>query len=95
MAATPLAAGDLSAGKAKAQAACQTCHGMDGQATLVLTANLGGQPKEYLVAQLKAYRSGKRHHEQMTIIAKMLSDADIENVSEWYSSIKVTVEMPD
>jgi cytochrome c553 len=31
----------------------------------------------------------------MNIIAKSLADADIENVSEWYSSIKVTVETPN
>ncbi len=36
----------------------------------------------------------ERHHEQMSIIAKMLNDDDIENVAEWYSSIKITIEMP-
>ena len=46
------------------------------------------------MAQLKAYRSGKRRHEQMSIVAKMLTDADIDNLAEWYSSIKVTLELP-
>jgi cytochrome c553 len=85
---------DLAAGKAKAQAVCQTCHGLDGRATVPMTANLSGQQKEYIIAQLEEYRSGKRKHEQMAIIAKMLSDDDIENVAEWYSSIKVTIELP-
>ena len=88
-------AGDLAIGKAKAEAVCQVCHGLDGQATLAMAANLTGQQKEYIVAQLEAYRLGKRSHEQMNIIAKMLSDDDIENVAEWYSSIKITIEMPD
>ena len=48
-----------------------------------------------LSAQLEAYRAGKRRHEQMNIIAKMLSDDDIENVAEWFFSIKITIEMPD
>lgn len=87
-------AGDLAAGKAKAQALCQTCHGMDGKATVPMAPNLSGQQKDYMIAQLEAYRSGKRQHEQMSIVAKMLSDEDIENVSEWYSSIPVTIEMP-
>lgn len=87
-------AADLSAGKAKAQALCQTCHGLDGRATVPMAAHLSGQQKEYLIAQLEAYRSGKRKHEQMAIIAKMLGDDDIENVAEWYSSIKVTIELP-
>jgi cytochrome c553 len=68
---------------------------MDGQATIPMAANLTGQQKEYLVAQLEAYRKDMRRHEQMNIIAKMLSDDDIENVSEWYSSIKITIEMPN
>ncbi|HUJ87553.1 MAG TPA: cytochrome c [Burkholderiales bacterium] len=73
---------------------CQTCHGLDGVAVLQGAANLSGQQKEYLVEQLRAYRSGRRRNEQMTIIAKPLTDDDIEKLSEWYSSIKVTVETP-
>ena len=88
-------AGDLMAGKAKAEAACQVCHGIDGRTTVPMAANLSGQQKEYIISQLEAYRSGKRHHEQMSIIAEMLDDDDIENVAEWYSSIKITLEMPD
>lgn len=88
-------AGDLAAGKTKAEAVCQTCHGMDGLATLPMAANLAGQQKLYLIAQLEAYRAGARQHQQMSIIAQMLSDEDIENVAEWYSSIKVTIEMPE
>lgn len=92
--APPAWAGELAAGRAKAEAMCRTCHGIDGRATIPMAANLGGQQKEYLVAQLKAYRSGKRRHEQMSIVAKMLNDTDIDNLAEWYSSIKVTFELP-
>ncbi len=60
-----------------------------------MAANLGGQQKGYMVIQLEAFRDGKRQHPQMSIIAQSLSDEDIENVAEWYSSIRVTVEMPD
>lgn len=88
-------AGDLTAGKATAEATCQVCHGMDGRATVPMAANLSGQQKAYIIAQLEAYRSGKRRHEQMNIIAKMLDDDDIENVAEWYSSIKITIELPN
>ena len=83
------------AGKAKVEAACQVCHGVDGRATVAMAANLSGQQKEYIIAQLEAYRAGKRRHEQMNIIASMLDDDDIENVAEWYSSIKITIEMPN
>jgi len=90
----PALAGDLAAGRAKAQKLCENCHGVDGQATLPGAANLGGQQKEYLLEQLRAFRSGSRQNPQMTFIAKPLTDADIEDLSNWYSAIKVIVEMP-
>jgi len=79
---------------AKVRTLCQTCHGENGVAVLPGAANLAGQQKEYLVQQLRAYRSGSRRSEQMSIIAKTLTDGEIENVAEWYSAIKVTVEVP-
>ena len=88
-------AGDLMAGKAKAEAACQVCHGLDGRAVVPMAANLSGQQKQYIIAQLEAYRSGRRRHEQMSIIAQVLDDDDIENLAEWYSSITITIEMPN
>ena len=57
-------------------------------------ANIGGQQKQYLMKQLNAYRAGEREHAQMTIIARMLSDEDVDNVSEWYSHIIASFEIP-
>lgn len=90
----PALAGDAEAGRTKVRALCQNCHGENGVAVLPGAANLSGQQKEYLRAQMRAYRSGSRQNEQMSIVAKTLTDDDIENMAEWYSSIKVTVEMP-
>lgn len=90
----PAQAGDVAAGRAKAQALCENCHGVNGVANLPGAANLSGQQKEYLREQLRAFRSGSRQNPQMNVIAKMLTDADIENLSEWYAAFKVTVEMP-
>jgi cytochrome c553 len=87
-------AADRAAGRHKVLTLCQNCHGEDGRAILPGAANLSGQQKEYIVEQLRAFRSGSRRNEQMSVVAKTLSDADIENVAEWYSGIKVTVEMP-
>ena len=44
---------------------------------------------------LKAFRTGKREHEMMSVIAKDLSDGDITSVAQWYSSIKITVQVPE
>jgi len=91
-------AGDLVLGKQKVEVVCSACHGMDGQAASggnsPLTPNITAQQKEYLIAKLKDYKSGKINHPQMSLIAQMLSDEDIKNVAEWYSSIKIVIELP-
>ena len=48
----------------------------------------------YLETQLKAFRSGKREHEIMSVVAKDLTDDDIADLAAWYASIKITAEMP-
>jgi cytochrome c553 len=48
----------------------------------------------YVATQLRAYRSGKRTHEVMSLMAKPLSDADIENLAAWFSGIKVEAKVP-
>ncbi|HET9652196.1 MAG TPA: cytochrome c [Usitatibacter sp.] len=75
-------------------ALCTTCHGPLGISVAPDAPNLAGQPRIYLVAQLGAYRSGKRTHEQMSLIAKGLSDADILELADWYSSIGVEARRP-
>ena len=86
-------AGDAAAGKIKAQM-CAVCHGLDGIGKNPLVPNLAGESPIYITKQLKAFRSGERKHEQMSIIAAGLSDDDIANLAAWYSGLKVTVEMP-
>jgi cytochrome c553 len=87
-------AADAAAGKAKASQVCASCHGLNGIANLPEAPNLAGQSPFYLETQLKAFRSGDRKQEQMSLIAKDLSDQDIANVAAWYSGIKVTAKMP-
>ena len=94
LAAAPAPAGDAPAAPAKVRTLCQNCHGENGVAVLPGAANLSGQQKEYLTAQLRAFRSGSRQNPQMSVVAKTLTDADIESVADWYSAIKVTVEVP-
>lgn len=78
---------------APAQASmCANCHGEDGIAVVPGAANLAGQQKEYLIEQLRAFRAGRRQNPQMSVVAKPLTDEDIEELSDWYSSIRITVE---
>ncbi|MCL4169542.1 UNVERIFIED_CONTAM: hypothetical protein GTU68_064234 [Idotea baltica] len=74
---------------------CSTCHGLDGIAKIPTAPNIAGSSRVYLETQLKAFRSGKRDDEIMTVIAKGLSDAELTAVAKWYSSIEVTTKIPD
>ena len=73
---------------------CVACHGVQGLSLLPNAPHLAGQPAIYLEEQLKNYRSGRRAHEVMRIIAKPLSDQDIENLSAFYSSMILEVRAP-
>ncbi len=86
-------ASDPKAGRKKA-AACKTCHGIDGIAKIPIAPHIAGESKIYLQTQLKAFRSGKRKHEIMSVIAGQLSDEDISDISAWYASITFTATMP-
>jgi cytochrome c553 len=89
----PAPAADVAAGKAKAQM-CAVCHGLNGIAKVPDAPNLAGESAVYTTKQLKAFKDGKRQHEQMSLIAASLSDEDMANLAAWYASLKVTVEMP-
>ena len=79
-------AGDAAAGKARAQA-CASCHGADGISTQPVFPNLKGQKEEYLKIALKAYKDGSRKNSLMNGMAGTLSDADIDNLAAYFSSL--------
>ena len=83
--------GDATAGRRKAQS-CATCHGPVGISQLPNAPHLAGQPAIYLIEQLKAFRSGRRTHEVMNVVAKPLRDADINDLAAWYASIELTAK---
>ncbi|WP_299360157.1 c-type cytochrome [uncultured Paracoccus sp.] len=94
----PLAAqdppGDPQAGRQVANM-CRTCHGLDGYAQVPIAPHIGGEPATYLSAQLRAFRSGEREHEMMSVVAKNLTDEQIANVAAWYASHTATAVLPD
>ena len=89
----PAWAQDAAAGRAKAQA-CTVCHGPKGISTAPDAPNIAGQPAIYLSDQLRAYRSGARKHEVMAVMAKPLTDDDIQNLAAWYASIRIEATLP-
>jgi cytochrome c553 len=83
-------AADAKAGRAKAQL-CQACHGVDGISKVPDAPNIAGQVEGYLAVQLRAFKSGARRNDAMTLVAAQLSEQDIDNLAAWYSSIEVSV----
>lgn len=82
-------AGDINAGKEKSSI-CAACHGggaNPGISNSESFPNLAGQKKAYLVKQLKAFKSGARVDATMQSMAAGLSDSDIDNLAEYFSSI--------
>jgi cytochrome c553 len=73
---------------------CATCHGQLGLGNAPDAPHLAGQPKLYLIAQLRAFRSGLRKHEVMNVIARPLSDEQIEAAAEWFSTVQLEVRRP-
>ena len=73
---------------------CAVCHGEFGISVAPNAPNLAGQPAVYLAEQLKAYRSGKRSDETMSVVAKALTDADIADLTAWFASIAIEAKPP-
>ena len=89
-----LANGDPAAGRQKARQ-CSTCHGVDGLAKIPIAPHIAGENFTYLKSQLQNFRSGRREHEIMTVVASTLSDEDIDDLAAWYSSIHISVAVPE
>jgi cytochrome c553 len=80
-------AADAGAGRARAEAVCSACHGINGVSVADAIPNLAGQKTAYLEAQLKALKDGSRKNPVMNAIAAQLSVDDIGNVAAYFSSL--------
>ncbi len=89
-----VSAADLENGR-KVANMCRTCHGLDGYAAIPIAPHIGGEPQEYLEAQLMAFKTGTRAHEMMSVVASGLSAQQIADVAAWYAQYEVTVTLPD
>ena len=87
------AAGDPAAG-AKKNFQCQGCHGIPGWKTaypeVYSVPKLGGQKPAYIVAALKAYKSGERDFATMRAVAADLSEQDMEDLAAYYGADATT-----
>ena len=81
-------AGDAENGKLLAQSkGCIACHGLDGMGIADIYPNLAGQHERYLIDQMHAFRSKKRENALMYPFAASLTDAEIRDLSAYYSGL--------
>lgn len=91
------ATGAARPGFENAHAMCIGCHGISGYKTAFPSVyhvpKIAGQQPAYIVAALKAYKSGERSHPSMRGIAASLSEQDINDIANFYAS--QAVKAPD
>lgn len=76
----------LTAGRAAAEA-CAGCHGEDGNSEIPGMPSLAGQPRNYLLAAIRAYKDGSRAHDEMQIFTAELSQAELETLARYYAAL--------
>ncbi len=76
---------DIAKGQTLAQSRCVACHGEGMLKVMKLYPSLDGQKGAYLVKQLVEFKTGKRVNPIMQAQAMGLTDADIKDVSLYYS----------
>ena len=71
-------------------AQCIGCHGIPGYHTafpeVYHVPRIAGQQPGYIVAALKAYKSGERSHPSMRGIAASLSEDQMKHLAEYYGA---------
>ncbi|HET7364886.1 MAG TPA: cytochrome c [Burkholderiales bacterium] len=71
-------------------AQCIGCHGIPGYHTafpqVYHVPRIAGQQPGYILAALKAYKSGERSHPSMRGIAASLSEEQMKHLAEYYGA---------
>jgi cytochrome c553 len=84
------AASGKSDGKKNLVYQCQGCHGIADWKTafpeVYRVPKLGGQKPAYLVAAMKAYKTGERDFATMRAMVADLSDQDMAQIAEYYGA---------
>ena len=70
-------------------ATCTQCHGTEGRAVPGETmVRLAGLPKDYIAAQMRAFRDGQRPATVMHQLAKGYTDAQIDALAAYFAAAK-------
>lgn len=88
--AASLLAWHLPAG-AESNPLCVGCHNADGNSTIAENPKLAGLDADYILRQLKAFKSGKRASPVMSAIIGQVDEKEFAQLASWFSEQKRTV----
>ena len=86
---------DAEAGKVFVEEHCTGCHTMEGSGKTDDIPNLAGQPQEYLISAMDAYREGSRHHSALQEIISGTSDEQVRNIAAYFAGLPPTPAKPE
>ena len=70
-------------------ATCANCHGTNGKAVEGSSVvSIAGMDRTYMVAQMKAFKTGTRPATVMHQLSKGYSDAQIETLAVYFAALK-------
>ena len=84
-----IAQAGMEEGRVKSQV-CAACHGIDGNSVIPTIPSLAGQPRQFITQALFMFREGQRKNEQMAPFVSQLSNADLNDLAQYFSAQKLT-----
>ncbi len=81
-----LASSNAAANGQRLYATCAACHGTNGAGSGTTLPALAGQPKDALVASMRAFKAGTRPATIMHQIAKGYTDEQIEQIAAYLAT---------
>ncbi|AIS57842.1 cytochrome c [Vibrio coralliilyticus] len=79
---------DIAAGESLVTNLCSQCHGDKIIPFVQSYPNIKGQKANYILKQLREFKTDKRQDLYMQSVVKSLSDQDMQNVAAFYSTLE-------
>jgi cytochrome c553 len=81
------AAAGARAAETELVAGCVPCHGLDGIGRDAEIPNLAGQHELYLFNQLKAFRAGRRRHQEMQYMSRHMTVDEMKSLAAYFANL--------
>lgn len=73
---------------------CAPCHGKTGFSAIDIYPNLAGQQSDYLLKQLRDFKSKARKDNVMNGMVSRLTDEDMQGLAQFYAGIEIEIKQP-